>query len=172
MNAATADQIAAVVVAARGALDQIATMMGDREQAFRITPTSTFLAFAAVSQMAQQSPSEQLIRLNAGLSAVGEVLAARGIRPIVSGKPCAEIDMEMARKACELAKKDFDKTNLEIDRRGAREQLVLKALLEFCACAKLLAPINLGAMMSSANEYVATVLRSGYLTRNEIKLGG
>ena len=78
----------------------------------------------------------------------------------------------MAQVALDGAKEKVDATNLVLNRQAARDTLLYKALLEFCVVAKILEPMDLGNMMSCANELVASVLQSGWLTRNEIKILG
>lgn len=175
LDQATVEQISLVIDASRAALDKIAAMLGDRDLAFHVMPSSMFLAFASVSQLLKQSPEEQLLLVNHGMRAVTQVLAKRGISGASiygKGRRCADITKEMAQAACETARKDIDGTNLVVDRGAARQKLLLKSALEYCAVAKLLDPKDLGAMMSLANERVAEVIRSGWLDRNTIKLGG
>lgn len=173
VDAGTASQIEVVVDAARNALDQIGAMLGDRDLAFNVTPTATFLAFAASSQLLQQQPRDQLAWINSGMEAVGSVLAKRGAEyrsRYGKGRRCAAITVEMARSALESAKKDVEATNLVVNRKAARDTLLYKALLEFCVVSKLLQPADQAAMMSAANEQCASVLRSGWLDRNVIKI--
>lgn len=170
----TVEQVELVVVAARHALDEMSALTGDRELAYQVAPSTTFLAFAAASQLQQQNPRVQLDWINAGLDAVGKVIAQQGGVAEMrygKGRRCADVTSEMATLSVALSRQDLQKTNLEIDRRGAREKLLYKLLLEFCAVSKLLSPGNAPEMMSLANNRVADVLsREGLLGANVIKM--
>lgn len=170
----TSAQVEAVLVAASAALDQIGTMLGDRDLAFHVVPSTTFLAFCAASQLLKQTPGEQLRCINAGLDVTAKVLARRGDMGTRYGKGrrCADVTRDMALKALECARKDVDGTNLVVNRTAARDTLLYKALLEFCAVSKLLAPSGQSELFAMSNELVAEVIRSGELDRNVVKVGG
>lgn len=168
----TTAQVETVITASLQAIEQICEAVADKGVALAVTPPSMFLAFAAVSQLLKKTPDEQLRLLNAGLKTAGDVIGERGAaKKFGKGRPCAGVTLEMAQKACELAKRDVDATNLVPHRQEARDKLLFKALLEFAVVAKILEPKGLSNAMNQANELCAQVIASGWLTRNEIKLG-
>lgn len=173
IDRATIDQVELVVDAARRALDEMSALIGNRELAFQVAPTTTFLAFAAASQLLEQKPRTQLDWINAGLSTVGTVIAQHGDPSARYGKGrrCAEVTKDMAITALALARKDVEATNLVVDRKAARDKMLYKHLFEFCAVSKLLSPADAGSMMGNANNRVADVLSvEGLLGPNVIRM--
>lgn len=169
----TREQIEIVLSAACTALDQMCENLTDRGIAMSVAPPACFLAFCAPSQLLKQKPQEQLRYVNAGMRVVGDILGQRGAaQRYGKGRKCAPVTKEMAQIALTNAKEAIDATNLVMNRTAARDTLLYKALLEFCAVAVILSPAGLGEAMSMSNELVAEILQSGWLTRNEIKIKG
>lgn len=168
----TTEQIAIVLDGAGKAIDQIIELTGDRDLAFRVAPSSTFLNFAALSQLARQSPTEQVAWINAALADVGQVMAGRGARwKFRQGSKVSPVTREMVEKAVELGRTEIGKADLVVDRALERKKILFKALLEFAATAKLLGSTGLGPMMSLANELVAKeIAEGGPLGKNTVKI--
>lgn len=172
----TTGQVEDVLQALPVAIEQNIAILGGKEKAFYLLPTAAFLAYAAVTQYSRMAPERQHALLVSGLDLFTKRLKGREIANRYShGWRCmsspAEID-PLARHALEVAKRAVDDTTLMPDKHAAREKLIHKDLFEFCAIAACLEPLEMGGMMSMANEVVATVLKSGWLTRNEIKIRG
>lgn len=143
-----------------------------RDLVLHVTPTTMFLPFAAVSQVLRTPPAVQHDWIRSGLALAGEVLGGRSsAAQYGKGRTCVLPTLDVAQTAMDLAKHDVDRVNLLPDRRVAKDQLLVKALLEFSVMAKILEPNNLEHMISCSNELCAQVLASGWLTRNEIKIG-
>ena len=177
----TRSQVEDVIQAFPTAMEQNITLLG-REKAFYLLPTAAFLAFAAVTQYAQRTPQRQHAMLVHGLTLFRTSVKGREIaRRYGTGRRCMAGDREIdpfARAALELAKKNVDETNLFPNKVAAQEKLILKDLFEFCVIAACLEPLDLmpepgkiGGMIPMANEVTAGILKSGWLTRNEIKIG-
>ena len=175
-DAATNEQVEAVIQALPVALDQNIAIFGNKEKVFYVLPTSAFLAFAATTQYARVTPERQHALLVNGLDVFRKALRGREIANRYSkGWRCMSNDQEIApfaHMALEVAKKGIDETNLMPARTAEREKLIHRTLFEFCAIASCLEPIEMGGMMSMANEVVAGILKCGWLDRNVIKIGG
>ena len=169
----THEQVEVVIEASFSALDRLCVQIPDRAVALSVAPSAMFMAFAAPSQYLKQTPPEQLRYITAGLQLAGTVLGQRAAGSRYGkGRRCAPSTREMAQTALELAKKNVDETNLVVNRKAARDTLLYKHLLEFSCVAKILEPAGMAEMMSNANELLAEVMKSGWLDRNVIKLGG
>lgn len=169
IDKATRDQVRLVLEASKKALEQLVVLTGNRELAFRVAPSSTFINFAALSQLAKQSPADQVAYINAALVAVGQVLGTEA--SYGKDRECAPVTSEMAEKAVEVARLEIGKALLVINIKAEREKILYKSLLEFAAISKLLSPKNQGQMMSQANELVARVIAAeGPLGKNVVKI--
>lgn len=168
-------QVETTIAEARTALDAINSHMETREAIFQTLLSSSFLAFAAATQLLKKSPREQLGYLNVGLDTVGRVLALQGgAARYGKGRSCGDVTEEMARRACEIAKKEIDELRFSLRRGANLDGILSQRLMQFAIASRLLIPDGAAQarMMSNANEQVAQVIASGWLTRNEIKIGG
>ncbi len=151
---------------------------GEKDRLLPLWPRILFLDFAATSQLLPCTLGQQGQWITWGLQAAGKVLGQRGAgkkygKGLSSPTLPEAAAIATAQIACEKAKESLDRANLApIPRTQARMGVVYEALLPFCVTAKILEPKNLGTLMSYANERVAEVIRSGWLTRNEIKIRG
>lgn len=154
-------------------LDVMFADLSRRDALLHVYPASLYLAAAAASQIAKRSAEEHHARLVAGLALAEEVLGKRSqASRYGKGRHIAPITVEMAQGACEAAKKEYEKTNLVVDRSAAREVLLLRSLWDYCVFVKILEPANLGTMMTFGYGRVMDVIASGWLDRNTIKIRG
>ena len=114
-----------------------------------------------------------------GLETVGKILAPSGGAPRYGKMGSVDVTrctpalaLEMAQKALEIAKKDIDATWLSPWRQKLYDDMLNERLLRFAVASNLIRP-DPGAqerMISSAYGLVEDVIKSGWLTRNEVKV--
>lgn len=167
-------QVESTLNEARTKLDALSEHLIERERVFHRLPTGLFLAFAAVSQVLGQTPSDQYALLRAALEQVDLVMVGRVLGHYGGARRCADVTRATAMATLVAVRKAVADTNLLrgglAEQEAARGVLLYRSLFDYCAYSRLLAPSNTGEMIAAVNGFVSEILQSGELDKNVVKV--